>query len=110
MKEEETIAAISTPLGKSGIGIVRLSGPEALDIAGKLFTTPKDIDLTEVECHTLHYGYIRDPREEKEIDEVLVSVMKAPRTYTREDVAEINCHGGVVPLRETLELVLEAGA
>ncbi|MBS3736370.1 MAG: tRNA uridine-5-carboxymethylaminomethyl(34) synthesis GTPase MnmE [Candidatus Bipolaricaulota bacterium] len=110
MNEEETIAAISTPLGKSGIGIVRLSGPEALGIAGKLFTSPDDIDLAEVESHTLHYGYVQDPWEEKEIDEVLVSVMKAPRTYTREDVAEINCHGGVVPLRETLELALDAGA
>ncbi|MCF7889667.1 tRNA uridine-5-carboxymethylaminomethyl(34) synthesis GTPase MnmE [Candidatus Bipolaricaulota bacterium] len=110
MKEEETIAAISTPLGRSGIGIVRLSGPEALGIAGKLFTSPDGIDLTEVESHTLHYGYVQDPREKKEIDEVLVSVMKAPRTYTREDVAEINCHGGVVPLRETLELALDAGA
>lgn len=110
MKEEETIAAISTPLGKSGIGIVRLSGPEALGIAGKLFTSPDDIDLADVESHTLHYGYVQDPWEEREVDEVLVSVMKAPRTYTREDVAEINCHGGVVPLRETLELALDAGA
>ncbi len=110
MKEEETIAAISTPLGKSGIGIVRLSGPEAQDIANELFISPDEIDLTEVESHTLHYGYIRDPDEEKEIDEVLVSVMRAPRTYTREDVVEINCHGGVVPVRETLELTLDAGA
>ncbi|MBS3786581.1 tRNA uridine-5-carboxymethylaminomethyl(34) synthesis GTPase MnmE [Candidatus Bipolaricaulota bacterium] len=110
MKEEETIAAISTPLGKSGIGIVRLSGQKALDIAGKLFTSPDRVDLTEVESHTLHYGYIRDPDKEREIDEVLLSVMKAPHTYTREDVVEINCHGGVVPLRETLELALNAGA
>lgn len=110
MKEEETIAAISTPLGKSGIGIVRLSGSKALDIVEKLFISPDDIHLTEVESHTLHYGYIQDPEKEREIDEVLVSVMKAPRTYTREDVVEVNCHGGVVPLRETLELALDTGA
>ena len=111
MTEEDTIAAISTPLGKSGIGIVRLSGPKALAISEKLFSSPGDIHLGEVESHTIHYGFVRDPRrKEKEIDEVLVSVMKAPRTYTREDVVEINCHGGVVPLRETLELTLDLGA
>ncbi|MFB6291356.1 MAG: tRNA uridine-5-carboxymethylaminomethyl(34) synthesis GTPase MnmE [Candidatus Bipolaricaulia bacterium] len=110
MTEEGTIAAISTPLGKSGIGIVRLSGPEALNITEKLFTSPDDTDLSEVDSHTLHYGFIQDPDTEREIDEVLVSVMKAPRTYTREDVVEINCHGGVVPLRETLDLTLEFGA
>jgi tRNA modification GTPase len=110
MKGEETIAAISTPLGRSGIGIVRLSGPQALDVTERIFTSPSGVELSRVDSHTLHYGFVRDPEEDREIDEVLVSVMRAPRTYTREDVVEINCHGGVVPLRETLELVLDHGA
>ena len=109
-EKEDTIAAISTPLGRSGIGIVRISGPESLLISEKLFASPKDIKLSEAESHSLHYGFIRDPKEKRDVDEVLVSVMKAPRTYTREDVVEINCHGGVVPLKETLELTLDAGA
>ncbi len=110
MHSRETISAISTPLGKSGIGIVRLSGPEAIDIAGKLFRSPHGVDLAGVETHTLHYGFIRDPDTGGRMDEVLVSVMRAPSTYTREDIVEINCHGGIVPLRETLELTHEHGA
>ncbi len=110
MRKEETIAAISTPLGESGIGIVRLSGPAAIEIVNTIFTSPVKEDLANVDSHTLHYGFIRDPAGGNEIDEVLVSVMRAPRTYTREDVVEINCHGGVVPLREVLELTLDEGA
>lgn len=110
MDNQDTIAAISTPLGKSGIGIVRLSGPESLNVAGRITRLPGVEDLSGIESHTLHYGFVRDPGKKKDIDEVLVSLMRAPNTYTREDVVEINCHGGIVPLRETLELVLDNGA
>jgi len=121
-KDNDTIAAISTPLGEGGIGIVRLSGPEALKIASEIFLRPqekgrvqleKDKKLKEqkftLEPKKLHYGYIVD-EEGKEIDEVLLAFMKAPHTYTREDVVEINAHGGIVPLRNILKLVLRKGA
>ncbi len=110
MDNQDTIAAISTPLGKSGIGIVRLSGPDAPAIASKLFRAKSGTDLAEVESHTLHHGMVYDPGSNDLIDEALFTVMKSPNTYTKEDVVEINCHGGIVPLRETLDLVLEYGA
>lgn len=110
MDNRDTIAAISTPLGKSGIGIVRLSGPDALAIASKLFRTKSGTNLAEVESHTLHHGLVYKPGSNDRIDEALFTVMKSPNTYTKEDVVEINCHGGIVPLRETLDLVLENGA
>ena len=106
----DTIAAISTPLGEGGIGIVRLSGPLAVEIVDGIFHSPKGIRLKEVPSHTIHHGFIVDPNDGTHIDEVLVSVMRAPRSYTREDVVEINCHGGIVPLRRVLELVLSQGA
>lgn len=105
---EETIAAISTPLGEGGIGIVRLSGPRAIEIVDQLFHSPKGINLKDVPSHTIHYGFIEDGG--KKVDEVLVAVMRAPRTYTREDIVEIDCHAGIVPLRQVLELVLSKGA
>lgn len=101
----DTIVAISTALGKSAISIVRLSGPEALDIANKVFKGP---DLTKVQSHTIHYGKIVDQTEV--IDEVLVSVFRAPRTFTREDLVEINCHGGMFVTNKILELLLLKGA
>lgn len=107
---DDTIAAISTPLGEGGIGIVRLSGPQALEIVEGVFHSPRGISLKEVPTHTIHYGFIIDPATETRVDEVLVSVMRAPRTYTREDVVEINCHGGIIPLRRVLELALKQGA
>lgn len=110
MDNQDTIAAISTPLGKSGIGIVRLSGPDALAIASKIFRAKSGTGLAEVESHTLHHGLVYDPGSNDRIDEALFTVMKSPNTYTKEDVVEINCHGGIVPLRETLDLVLENGA
>jgi len=97
-------------LGEGGIGIVRLSGPRAVEIVDRVFRSPKGISLKDVPSHTLHYGLIIDPATGTRVDEVLVSVMRAPRTYTREDVVEINCHGGIVPLRRVLELVLKQGA
>ncbi len=122
-KFEDTIAAISTPLGFSGIGIVRLSGRDAIRIADEFFFSPKKKTLREAPSHRILYGYIVhpakklgflskgvNPSSEEVIDEVLVSVMRAPYTYTREDVVEINCHGGPLPLRKVLELLLKGGA
>ena len=103
-----TIAAISTPLGEGGIGIVRVTGPEAIGIVGSLFRTVRGDSLQDAPTHTLHYGRI--VVDERAIDEVLVSVMHAPRTYTREDVVEMNCHGGIVAARAILDAVLAAGA
>ncbi len=102
----DTIAAISTPLGEGGIGIVRLSGPKALEIADKLFQGK--IKPSQASTYTTHYGRISHKGEF--IDEVILTVMRAPKSYTREDVVEINCHGGILPLRKTLEAVLEEGA
>jgi tRNA modification GTPase len=111
---DDTIAAISTPIGEGGIGIVRMSGPEALATLQKIFVRGKDTNLKPETCnlqpYRLHYGHIVDPETAEVIDEVLVSYMKAPRTYTRQDIAEINCHGGIAPLRRTLELCLRQGA
>ncbi|MBU5594445.1 tRNA uridine-5-carboxymethylaminomethyl(34) synthesis GTPase MnmE [Amphibacillus sp. MSJ-3] len=103
----DTIAAISTPLGEGAIAIVRLSGDQALMIANKIFSGQ---DLLKVQSHTIHYGRIIDPQTNQMIEEVMVSVMKAPKTFTREDVVEINCHGGLASVNRLLELVLQYGA
>lgn len=103
----DTIAAISTPLGEGAIAIVRLSGDEAVEIAGKMF---RGKNLSEVDSHTIHYGRIVDPHTEEMIEEVMVSVMRAPKTFTREDVVEINCHGGLASVNRLLELALHYGA
>ncbi|MCX6093721.1 MAG: tRNA uridine-5-carboxymethylaminomethyl(34) synthesis GTPase MnmE [Candidatus Bipolaricaulota bacterium] len=105
---EDTIAAISTPIGEGGVGIVRLSGPEAIAIADGVFVSPKGSRLTDAPTHTIHYGHVVD--DGRRIDEVLASVMRAPRTYTREDVVEIGCHGGIVATRAVLDAVLARGA
>ena len=102
---EDTIVAISTALGVGAISIVRLSGNEAIEIVNKCF---KGKDLTKVESHTINYGYIID--NDEVIDEVLVSIMKAPKTYTTEDVVEINCHGGIISTKRILETMLTHGA
>ena len=101
----DTIAMISTPIGSGGISIIRVSGQEALEIVTKIY---KGKDLFKVATHTIHYGHIVD--EQEVIDEVLVSVMKAPKTYTREDVIEISCHGGVFVTNKILEMLLSKGA
>lgn len=101
----DTIVAISTPIGNGGISIIRLSGSEALEIANKIF---KGCDLRKVKSHTINHGYIIDNKET--IDEVLVSVMLAPKTYTKEDIVEINCHGGMFVTNKILELLLVKGA
>ncbi len=106
----DTIAAISTTPGESGIGIVRLSGPSALSIAEKLFIPKSGKQLSKARTFTVQYGSLKDPFDNSLIDEALVSVMLAPRTYTCEDVVELNCHGGIVPLRKTLEAAVALGA
>ncbi|MEE8329458.1 MAG: tRNA uridine-5-carboxymethylaminomethyl(34) synthesis GTPase MnmE [Thermodesulfovibrionia bacterium] len=109
MFNEDTIAAISTSIGHSSIGIVRLSGINSIRITDKIFISPKKKSLKKTPSHRIMYGHIINSNKEI-IDEVLVSVMRAPHTYTREDIVEINCHGGPVPLRKILELVLKTGA
>jgi len=104
----DTIVAISTPLGEGGIGIVRLSGQNAIKIASKIFKSKKNINLENQKSHTLHLGHILKNRTL--LDEVLVSIMKSPHSYTKEDVVEINCHSGILVLRSVLELVLKHGA
>ncbi|MCY8748328.1 tRNA uridine-5-carboxymethylaminomethyl(34) synthesis GTPase MnmE [Bacillus spizizenii] len=106
----DTIAAISTPMGEGAIAIVRLSGPEAIQIADKIYKGPKGKTLSSVESHTIHYGHIVDRPSDRVAEEVMVSVLKAPRTFTREDVIEINCHGGIVTVNQVLQLALREGA
>ncbi|KXG44788.1 tRNA uridine-5-carboxymethylaminomethyl(34) synthesis GTPase MnmE [Tepidibacillus infernus] len=103
----DTIAAISTALGEGGIAIVRVSGNEAIDIVDRLYRGRKK--LSTVDSHTIHYGKLIDKCGQV-IDEVMVTVMRAPRTYTKEDVVEVNCHGGLVSVRRVLDAILEEGA
>ena len=106
---EHTIAAIATStMSSGGISVIRLSGEDAVQIADKIFKSVKGIKLTDVASHTVHYGHIVS--NEKVIDEVLVIVMRAPNTYTREDVVEIDCHGGILVTRKVLEACIDAGA
>lgn len=105
----DTIAAIATALSDSGIGIIRISGPEAIEVADYIFQTKNGKHpLKEYDTHTIHYGYIADQGEI--IDEVMIALMKAPRSYTKEDTVEINCHGGVLLMQKILETVLKYGA
>ncbi|MBI5747742.1 MAG: tRNA uridine-5-carboxymethylaminomethyl(34) synthesis GTPase MnmE [Nitrospinae bacterium] len=106
----DTISAISTPPGEGGIGIVRVSGPASISIAKKIFTTPKGESLNGVESHKLIHGYIKDPDTRKNIDEVLLTVMYSPKSFTGEDVVEISCHGGSLPLNKILNLTIKSGA
>ena len=104
--EKDTIAAISTGMTNSGIGIVRISGPEAIEIADRIYKGKES--LKNADSHTIRYGFIKD--REETVDEVLVMLMKAPRTYTGEDTVEINCHGGTYVVRRILETVIKYGA
>lgn len=104
---KDTIAAISTALGEGAIGIVRLSGPQAIEISNKIF---KGKDLQAVASHTLHYGHIIQEASGQKLDEVMVAIMKGPRSFTREDVVEINCHGGIMALQAVLQACLKQGA
>ncbi len=111
---DDTIAAISTPIGEGGIGIVRMSGPEALAILRHLFSPSalqrSNVDSSNLEPYHLHYGHIIDPATGEVVDEVLAVHMPSPRTYTRQDVVEIDAHGGIVAVRRILALCLEHGA
>lgn len=106
--ENDTICAISTPLGEGGISIIRLSGPRSIGIVDSLFRSPSDKRLFDVPSHTVHYGHI--VCGSVVLDEVLISVFKAPRTYTAEDIVEINAHGGIVITRAILDAFIDAGA
>ncbi|HBV48107.1 tRNA uridine-5-carboxymethylaminomethyl(34) synthesis GTPase MnmE [Ligilactobacillus murinus] len=105
--EFDTIAAIATPPGEGAISIVRLSGDDAVTLADQVF---KGKDLTKVSSHTINYGHFIDPKTREIIDEVMVSVLRAPKTFTREDTVEINCHGGIVPTNKILQVLLTNGA
>ncbi len=110
MSEQDTICAVSTPPGEGGIGIIRISGGMATGIAVKIFKPRRDKNLLTAPSHSLHYGHVVDPASGETVDEALLSVMRAPSTYTREDVIEIHCHGGMMPLWRTLGLCISAGA
>ena len=104
----DTITSISTPMGEGAIGIVRLSGPQAIEIGDILYKGKKK--LSEVETHTINYGHIIDPETNETVEEVMVSVLRAPKTFTREDIIEINCHGGILTINHILELTMTYGA
>lgn len=104
----DTITSISTPMGEGAIGIVRLSGPEAVEIGDKLYKGKKK--LKDVASHTINYGHIIDPETNEVVEEVMISVLRAPKTFTREDIIEINCHGGILTINRILELTMTHGA
>ncbi|QKS73112.1 tRNA uridine-5-carboxymethylaminomethyl(34) synthesis GTPase MnmE [Paenalkalicoccus suaedae] len=106
--EMDTIAAISTPMGEGAIGIVRISGDQAVAIADIVYKGTKS--LQDVDTHTINYGHIVDPKSGDTIEEVMVSVLRAPKTYTKEDIIEINCHGGLISVNRVLQLILSHGA
>ncbi|MGA1841375.1 MAG: tRNA uridine-5-carboxymethylaminomethyl(34) synthesis GTPase MnmE [bacterium] len=105
-----TIVAVSTPFGESGIGIIRMSGEDSLLIADKVFRRRDNKGVFELRDHSINYGWIIDPKSGEFIDEVLLSVMKKPKTYTKEDIVEINCHGGWFALNRTMDLLISFGA
>ncbi|AJC97109.1 tRNA uridine-5-carboxymethylaminomethyl(34) synthesis GTPase MnmE [Staphylococcus hyicus] len=108
MEQLDTITSISTPMGEGAIGIVRLSGHDAVEIADKLYKGKSK--LKDVASHTINYGHIIDPETNETVEEVMVSVLRAPRTFTREDIIEINCHGGILTINRVLELTMTHGA
>lgn len=104
----DTIAAIATAVSDSGIGIIRISGDEAIEIADRVYHSKKDQKhLVNVKSHTIHYGYIYDG--DVLVDEVMVVVMRAPNTYTKEDTVEIDCHGGILVMNQILDAILKNG-
>ena len=107
--KSDTIAAVATAMSPSGIGIIRLSGDESLNIIDKIYRSKMNKKkISECKSHTIHYGYIYDGEEM--IDEVMILLMKAPNTYTKEDTIEIDCHGGVYVMKRILETVIKYGA
>ena len=109
MRLDDTIVAISTPIGEGGIGIVRLSGKDALKIADKIFLPKNGKKPSRFKTYTVHYGHIIDKRR-RIIDEVILTLMRSPKSYTKEDVVEINCHSGIAPLKKIFDLALMNGA
>ena len=110
MKEFDTICGIATPIGEGGISIIRVSGDKVLDIVDKIFKGKNKKSIKDMKSYTMRYGYIYEINSDNVIDEVIVSFMKGPRSYTAEDVVEINCHGGVVSTNKVLNEVIKAGA
>ena len=108
MLQQDTITALVTAVGESSVGIIRISGPEATSIANKIYKGK--IDFTTAESHTVHYGYVYDAKHDKKIDEAIFLLMRGPRSFTGEDVVEVQCHGGMVVLKQTLQLILSCGA
>ena len=109
MYKEDTIAAVATPVGEGGVAIVRVSGPDAERIAKEMFSRSEGRNGS-LRSHTLHYGVIRNPKSGTVLDEVLLTLMRKPRSYTGEDVVEVHCHGGLFLVRQVLELILSLGA
>lgn len=110
MLDEDTICGVSTPPGEGGIGIIRMSGARAIEIVSMIFRAASAKRFETLSSHSLLYGQVHDPGTSDVIDEALVSVMRAPASYTREDIVEINCHGGMMPLWRTLNLLIKSGA
>ena len=108
MRDFDTICAIATPIGEGGIAIIRVSGENALEIVSKVFRAKSGTDIKNMKSYTMKYGHIYDGNDL--IDEVIISYMKGPRSFTAEDVVEINCHGGVVSTNKVLESIIKAGA
>lgn len=110
MKEFDTICGIATPLGEGGISIIRVSGSDSLKVINKIFKGKNSSDILDMKSYTMRYGYMCDIDSKVEIDEVIISYMKGPRSFTAEDVVEVNCHGGVVSTGRVLEEIIKAGA
>jgi len=106
--QQDTITALVTAVGESSVGIIRISGPEATNIANKIYKGKTDFKTAE--SHTVHYGYVYDAKNDKKIDEAIFLLMRGPRSFTGEDVVEVQCHGGMVVLKQTLQLILSCGA
>lgn len=106
--QQDTIAALVTAVGESSVGIIRMSGPEAVVIADKIYKGKSN--FKQAESHTIHYGYVYDWKKEKKIDEALFLLMRGPHSFTGEDVVEVQCHGGMVVLKRVLQLILSSGA
>lgn len=110
MKEFDTICGIATPIGEGGISIIRVSGDKAKEVVSKVFCAKNGNSIENMKSYTMRYGYIKDINTEDIIDEVIISFMKGPKSFTAEDVVEINCHGGVISTNKVLEEVIKAGA
>ncbi|HXT54744.1 MAG TPA: tRNA uridine-5-carboxymethylaminomethyl(34) synthesis GTPase MnmE, partial [Candidatus Eisenbacteria bacterium] len=109
MYKQDTIAAIATPPGEGSIAVIRMSGVDAEQIAARIFFRPHN-KASKLQSHRLYHGTVRDPKSARAVDEVLLAIMRRPKSYTGEDVVEIHCHGGAFIVRRVLQLVLSEGA